>query len=149
MIVGFHLRPGSTVREKAKQEGVTIEVFDIIYEAVDTLKKAMAGLLGTIEREVPTGSAEVRLVFTIPKTGQIAGSYVTTGSILRNSRARLVRSEIMIFEGKINSLKRFKEDAREVQTGFECGIGLENFHDLQPGDIIETYRIEEIVRTEL
>ncbi len=149
MIVGFHLRPGSTLREKAKQEAVTIEVFDIIYEAVDTLKKAMAGLLGTIEREVPTGSAEVRQVFTIPKTGQIAGSYVTNGSILRNSRARLVRNEVMIFEGKINSLKRFKEDAREVQTGFECGIGLENFHDLQPGDIIETYRIEEIVRTEL
>ncbi len=128
---------------------MTIEVFDIIYEAVDTLKKAMAGLLGTIEREVPTGSAEVRLVFTIPKTGQIAGSYVTNGSILRNSRARLVRNEVMIFEGKINSLKRFKEDAREVQTGFECGIGLENFHDLQAGDVIETYRIEEIVRTEL
>ncbi|MHB8080174.1 MAG: translation initiation factor IF-2 [Candidatus Krumholzibacteriia bacterium] len=149
MIVGFHLRPGSTLREKAKQEGVTIEVFDIIYEAVDTLKKAMAGLLGTIEREVPTGSAEVRQVFTIPKIGQIAGAYVTNGSILRNSRARLVRNEVMIFEGKINSLKRFKEDAREVQTGFECGVGLENFHDLQSGDVIETYRIEEIVRTEL
>jgi len=128
---------------------VTIEVFDIIYEAVDTLKKAMAGLLGTIQREVATGAAEVRQVFTIPKVGQIAGSYVTSGSIVRNSRGRLVRNEVVIFEGKINSLKRFKEDAREVQTGFECGIGLENFHDLQVGDVIETFRIEEIARTEL
>ncbi len=149
MIIGFHLRPGTAIRELARREGVTIEVFDIIYEAVDTLKKAMAGLLGTIEREVPVGSAEVRLVFSIPKLGQIAGSYVTSGSVVRNSRARLVRNEVVVFEGKISSLKRFKEDAREVQSGFECGIGLENFHELQVGDVIEAYRIEEIARTQL
>jgi translation initiation factor IF-2 len=149
LIIGFHLRPGPAIKDLAKQENVTIEVFDIIYEAVETLKKAMAGLLGTIEREVSTGSAEVRQVFHRPKVGAVAGSMVTNGKILRNSRARLVRDEIVIFEGKINSLKRFKEDTREVAAGYECGIGLENFHELQEGDIIEAYEIEEVVRTEL
>ncbi len=149
MIIGFHLRPGTAIRELAKSQAVTIEVFDIIYEAVDTLKKAMAGLLGTIQREVSTGSAEVRQVFRIPNLGLIAGAYVTHGVITRNSRGRVVRNEMVVFEGKISSLKRFKDDAREVQAGFECGIGVENFHDLAVGDVIETFRIEEIQRTEL
>jgi len=149
LIIGFHLRPGPAIKDLAKQENVTIEVFDVIYEAVETLKKAMAGLLGTIAREVSTGSAEVRQVFHIPKLGAVAGSMVTNGKILRNSRARLVRDEVVIFEGKINSLKRFKEDTREVAAGYECGIGLENFHDLREGDVIEAYEIEEVVRTEL
>lgn len=149
MIVGFHMRPGAAILDRAAEANVTIETFDIIYEVVDTMKKAMAGLLGTIQREVSTGSAEVREVFRIPKVGAIAGSYVTNGTIIRNSLVRLVRDEVMIFEGKISSLKRFKDDVKEVQQGFECGIGLENFHDLKVGDIIETYRIEEEVRTEL
>jgi len=149
MIIGFHMRPGAAILEKAKQEGVTIEVFDIIYEVVDTMKKAMAGLLGSISREVATGRAEIRQVFRIPKIGTVAGAYVLEGTILRNSLARLVRDEVMIYEGKISSLKRFKEDVREVQAGYECGIGLENFHDLQEGDVIETFRIEEEERTEL
>ncbi|MFO7654395.1 MAG: translation initiation factor IF-2 [Candidatus Krumholzibacteriia bacterium] len=149
MIIGFHLRPGAHIEELAREHNVTIENFDIIYEAVDTLKKAMAGLLGSIQREVSTGKAEVRQVFTIPKVGQIAGSMVTEGKIVRNGRARLVRDQVMIFEGRINSLKRFKEDAREVAQGYECGIGLENFHNIQEGDIIEAYEIEEVVRTEL
>jgi translation initiation factor IF-2 len=147
LIVGFHLRPGAAIQELAKQHHVEIEVFDIIYEAVDTLKKAMAGLLGSIEREVSTGKAEVRQVFRIPKVGQIAGCMVLEGKITRNSRGRLVRDEVMIFEGKIRSLKRFKEDAREVVQGYECGIGLENFNDIQEGDLIETYEIEEVKRT--
>jgi translation initiation factor IF-2 len=149
LIVGFHMRPGSAIKELATQHHVDIEVFDIIYEAVDTLKKSMAGLLGSIEREVSTGKAEVRQVFHIPKVGQIAGCMVTDGKITRNSRGRLVRDEMVIFTGKISSLKRFKEDAKEVLQGFECGIGLENFHEIQEGDIVETYEIEEIVRTEL
>jgi translation initiation factor IF-2 len=149
LIVGFHLRPGAAVKELAKQHHVDIEVFDIIYEAVDTLKKSMAGLLGSIEREVSTGKAEVRQVFRIPKVGQIAGCMVIEGKITRNSRGRLVRDEMVQFEGKISSLKRFKEDAREVVQGYECGIGLENFHEIQEGDVIETYEIEEIQRTEL
>jgi len=149
MIIGFHMRPGSAIRELATKHHVTIEVFDIIYEAVDTLKKAMAGLLGSIQREVSTGRAEVRQVFTIPKTGQVAGSMVLDGVIKRNSMARLVRDEVVVFEGKVNSLKRFKDDQREVATGYECGIGLQNFYDIQVGDILEAYEIEEIERTEL
>ena len=149
MIIGFHMRPGNAIQERAKEQGVTIEVFDIIYEVVDTMRKAMAGLLGKIRREVSTGSAEIRVVYRIPKVGTVAGAYVTKGTIIRNSLLRLVRHEMMIFEGKISSLKRFKDDVREVQSGYECGIGLENFHDLQEGDVVETYRIEEETRTEL
>ena len=149
MIIGFHMRPGNAIQERAKEQGVTIEVFDIIYEVVDTMRKAMAGLLGKIRREVSTGSAEIRVVYRIPKVGTIAGAYVTKGTIIRNSLLRLVRHEMMIFEGKISSLKRFKDDVREVQAGYECGIGLENFHDLVEGDVVETYRIEEETRTEL
>jgi len=149
LIIGFHMRPGPAIQELAKAQNVTIEVFDIIYEAVDTLKKAMAGLLGTIQREVSTGTAEVREVFRIPRLGSIAGSMVLDGKVLRNSRARVVREEVVIFEGKISSLKRFKDDAKEVAAGFECGIGLENFHEMEVGDLIEAYEIEEITRTEL
>ncbi len=149
MIIGFHLRPGAAIKDLAKDNNVTIEVFDIIYEAVDTLKKAMAGLLGSIQREVSTGRAEVRAVFRIPKVGSVAGSMVLDGVIKRNSLARLVRDEVMIWEGKVNSLKRFKEDVREVKEGYECGIGLENFYEIQEGDVLECYEIEEIRRTEL
>ncbi len=149
MIIGFHLRPGAAIQDMAKRHNVTIEVFDIIYEVVDTLKKAMAGLLGSIKREVSTGRAQVRVVFRIPKVGSVAGSMVLDGVIKRNSRARLVRNEVVVFEGKVNSLKRFKEDAREVATGYECGIGLENFYDMEEGDVLECYEIEEIKRTEL
>ncbi len=149
MIIGFHMRPGPSILERAKANNVTIEVFDIIYEAVDTLRKAMAGLLGSIQREVSTGNAAVRQVFRIPKVGSVAGSMVTDGLIKRNSRARLIRDEVMIWEGKVNSLKRFKDDVKEVQTGYECGIGLENFYEIQENDILECYEIEEIERTEL
>ena len=149
MIIGFHLRPGAAIQDLAKRHNVTIEVFDIIYEAVDTLKKAMAGLLGSIKREVSTGRAQVRAVFRIPKVGSVAGSMVLDGVIKRNSRARLVRNEMVVFEGKVNSLKRFKDDVREVATGYECGIGLENFYDIEEGDVLECYEIEEIKRTEL
>lgn len=149
MIIGFHMRPGSAIRDLAKKHHVTIETFDIIYEVVDTLKKAMAGLLGSIQREVSTGRAEVRQVFTIPKTGTVAGSMVLDGDIKRNSFARLIRDEVVVYEGKVNSLKRFKDDVKEVATGYECGIGLENFYDVQVGDHLETFEIEEIERTEL
>ena len=149
MIIGFHMRPGSAIRDLAKKHHVTIENFDIIYEAVDTLKKAMAGLLGSIQREISTGRAEVRQVFTIPKTGQVAGSMVVEGVIKRNSFARLIRDEVVVYEGKVNSLRRFKDDVKEVATGYECGIGLENFYDIKEGDHLETFEIEEIERTEL
>ncbi len=149
MIIGFHMRPGSAIRELAKKHHVTIEVFDIIYEAVDTMRKAMAGLLGSIQREISTGRAQVRQVFTIPKTGQVAGSMVVEGIIKRKTLARLIRDEVVVYEGKVNSLKRFKDDVKEVATGYECGIGLQNFYDIQEGDHLETFEIESIERTEL
>ncbi len=149
MIIGFHMRPGSAIRDLAKKHHVTIEVFDIIYEAVDTMRKAMAGLLGSIQREVSTGRAQVRQVFTIPKVGQVAGSMVVEGVIKRKSKARLIRDEVVVYEGKVNSLRRFKDAVKEVATGYECGIGLENFYEIQEGDFLETFEIEEIERTEL
>ncbi len=148
MIIGFHMRPGPAIKELAKKHHVTIEVFDIIYEAVDTMRKAMAGLLGSIQREVSTGRAQVRQVFTIPKTGQVAGSMVVDGTIKRKTMARLIRDEVVVYEGKVNSLKRFKDDVKEVATGYECGIGLQNFYDIQEGDFLETFEIENIERTE-
>jgi len=149
LIIGFHMRPGPSIMDLAKSQNVPIEVFDIIYEAVDTLRKSMAGLLDAIEREVSTGKAEVRQVFRIPKVGSVAGSMVTDGLIKRNSMARLVRDEVMIWEGKVNSLRRFKDDVKEVQQGYECGIGLENFYEIQESDILECYEIEAVERTEL
>jgi translation initiation factor IF-2 len=149
LIVGFHMRPGAAIKELAKQHHVVIEVFDIIYEAVDTLKKSMAGLLDAVKREVSTGRAQVRAVFRIPKVGSVAGSMVLDGVIKRNSKARLVRDEVVLWEGKVNSLKRFKEDVREVHTGYECGIGLENFYEIEEGDVLECFEIEEVRRTEL
>jgi len=149
LIIGFHMRPGPSILELAKANNVTIEVFDIIYEAVDTLKKAMAGLLDSIQREVSTGTADVRQVFRIPKVGSVAGSMVVDGTIKRNSKARLIRGEVVEWEGKVNSLRRFKDDVKEVAQGYECGIGLENFYEIQEGDKLECYEIEEIERTEL
>jgi translation initiation factor IF-2 len=149
LIIGFHMRPGPRILDMAKQNHVSIEVFDIIYEAVDTLRKSMAGLLDSIKREVSTGRAQVRQVFTIPKVGQVAGSMVIDGLIKRKTLARLIRDEVVVYEGKVNSLKRFKDDVKEVASGYECGIGLENFYDIQENDFLETFVIEEIERTEL
>ncbi len=149
MIIGFHLRPGPSIRDLAKANNVTIEVFDIIYEAVDTLRKAMTGLLGSIEREVSIGKAEVRQVFRIPKVGAVAGSMVVDGIMKRNIKVRIIRDEVVVYEGKVNSLRRFKDDVKEVKTGYECGIGLENFYDIFEGDAIEAFEIEEVKRTEL
>lgn len=149
LIIGFHMRPGPSIKDLAKANNVTIEVFDIIYEAVDTLKKSMAGLLGSIQREVSTGRAQVRQVFRIPKVGSVAGSMVVEGVIKRKTMARLIRDEVVVYEGKVNSLKRFKDDVKEVATGYECGIGLENFYEINEGDFLETFEIEEIERTEL
>ena len=137
-------RPAGKASQLAEQEGVDIKLYDIIYEALDDVKKAMAGLLAPVRREKALGKAEVRQVFTIPKIGAIAGSHVSEGMIRRSAQVRLVRDSIQIYQGKISSLRRFKDDAREVQTGYECGIGIENFNDIKQGDIIEAYEIEEV-----
>jgi translation initiation factor IF-2 len=146
IILGFHIGAAPRVRELAKREHVEIRLYRIIYEVVEDIRAAMEGLLEPERREVPVGRAEVREVFRIPHRGVVAGCYVLSGVIKRGSRARVVRDEMVIHEGTIDSLKRFKDDVREVQTGFECGIGMEGLSDLQANDLIETYDVEEVAR---
>jgi len=146
IILGFHIGATPRVRELAKREHVEIRLYRVIYEVVEDIRAAMEGLLEPERREVPIGRAEVREVFRIPNRGLVAGCYVLSGAIKRGSRARVVRDEMVIHEGTIDSLKRFKDDVREVLTGFECGIGMEGLSDLQANDLIETYDVEEVAR---
>ena len=143
IIVGFHVRPDPSGRKAAESMGVDVRTYQIIYEVIDEVRAAMAGLLSPTQKEVFLGRAEVRDTFTIPRVGTIAGCYVQEGLMRRNASCRLTRDGVQIFEGKFASLKRFKDDAREVQQGFECGIGLENFNDVKVGDHIEAYELEE------
>ncbi len=147
LIIGFGVRPDSGSRKVAGRENVEIRMYDVIYQAVDDMRSALEGLLTPEEKEIVLGSAEVREIFKIRGTGTIAGSYVTDGVIQRSARVRLLRSDTVAYDGKISSLKRFKDDVQEVKEGFECGIGIANFNDVKVGDVIETYHIEEIVRT--
>ena len=147
IIVGFHVRPDSNARASAEREKVEIRTYRIIYEAVEEVKAAMAGLLAPEKKEVVLGEAEVRQLFKIAKIGTIAGSFVRSGVIPRTAHVRVVRDGVEVYDGTLASLKRFKEDVREVREGFECGIGVENFNDLKVGDLIEAYRIEEVART--
>ncbi len=146
IIIGFHLHPPVSVLAEAKRQHVSLRTYDVIYEAVDEVKQAMAGLLKPVEREVASGTAEVREVFKVPKVGQIAGCMVVEGVIKRNSRVRVIRDQVQIYEGKVSSLRRFKEDAREVASGFECGIGIEGYQDVRVGDVLQTFEIEEVAQ---
>jgi translation initiation factor IF-2 len=143
VIIGFHVRPDVKARRLAESSGVDIRSYQIIYEAIDEVKAAMAGLLPPTRSELILGQAQVRETFVIPKVGTIAGSFVTDGLVRRNAQCRLVRDGVQVFDGGFASLKRFKDDVREVQTGFECGIGVQGFNDVKVGDIIEAYVIEE------
>jgi translation initiation factor IF-2 len=146
IVIGFNVRPDAAARQAAEREKVGVRTYRVIYDIVDEVKKAMEGLLEPEEKEVYLGSAEVRATFKVPKVGTVAGCYVRDGVIRRNANVRLVRDGVVIYEGKIASLKRFKEDVREVQAGYECGVGLENFNDIKVGDIIECYTIEKVKR---
>jgi len=146
IIIGFNVRPEPSAEELAEKEGIDIHTYRVIYEAVEETKKAMEGLLEPESREVPLGRAEVKRTFRIPKVGTVAGCLVTKGKLSRQSRVRLLRDNIIIYEGKISSLKRFKDDVREVESGFECGIGMENFNDIKENDILEAFNIEKIAR---
>ena len=146
IVIGFNVRPDSNAQAKAKQIGVDIRSYTIVYEMMDEIKKAMQGLLAPQIVEKAVGSAEVRNTFTVPKIGMIAGCFVTSGKIMRSNMLRLVRDGKIVYEGKVSSLKRFKDDVKDVQEGFECGIGIENFNDLKVGDVIEAYLKEEIAR---
>jgi translation initiation factor IF-2 len=147
IIVGFNIRPERNAAELAEKEGVEIRLHTVIYELLDELKKAMTGLLEPTFREVARGRAEVREIFKVPKIGTIAGAHVVDGVIPRSAGVRLVRDGKVVYEGKISSLKRFKDDASEVRAGFDCGIGLERFQDLKPGDVIEAFVKEEVAPT--
>jgi len=147
VIIGFRVRPQTAARQEAEKAEVDIHVYDVIYEAVDEVTAALEGLLKPEKKEHIEGSAEVREVFRVSKVGTIAGCYVTEGRIDRKGRARVIRDGIVAYDGEIGSLKRFKDDVKEVREGFECGIGVANFNDVKVGDIIECYTIEEVART--
>ncbi|HEX9968637.1 MAG TPA: translation initiation factor IF-2, partial [Acidimicrobiales bacterium] len=146
-IIGFNVRPDRKARNMAEAEHVEIRTYEIIYKLIEDIESAMVGMLAPEYEEVVTGDAEVREVFGVPRVGKVAGCYVRNGVITRNSKVRFLREGVVIWNGTITSLKRFKDDAREVAAGFECGIGLSDFQDLKPGDVIETYEEREIPRT--
>jgi translation initiation factor IF-2 len=147
VVIGFNVRPDPGARDLAEREGVDIRLHRVIYQAVDEVKQALSGLLAPEEQEVELGRAEVRATFRVPRLGVVAGCYVTQGTITRGSRIRLVRDGAVVYDGRVASLRRFKDDVREVQEGFECGIGLENFQDVKEGDVLEAYEVREIARS--
>jgi translation initiation factor IF-2 len=144
IIIGFRVKVDSKIQTLADQERVEIRLYDVIYDAISEVRSAMEGLLAPTIVEKYLGKAEVRNVFQITKVGTVAGCFITDGKVTRNANVRLLRSGTLIYEGKISSLKRFKDEVKEVQTGYECGIGLENYKDIQIGDSIEVYTYEEV-----
>ena len=147
IVVGFHVRPDARVRDVAEREKVEIRLYDIIYKAVEDVKQALEGLLKPELKEVVLGSAEVREVFKLSKAGTVAGCMIVSGTVPRTAKVRLVREGATVWSGRIGSLKRFKDDVREVVSGFECGIGLDGMNDIKVGDVIEAFTIEELART--
>ncbi len=145
-ILGFNVRPDRKARELAEAEHVEIRTYEVIYHLLEDIENAMVGMLAPEIEEVVTGDAEVREIFSVPRVGKIAGCFVTNGEITRGSKVRFLREGTIIWKGAIASLKRFKDDVREVKQGFECGIGLTDFQDLKPGDVIETFDEREIPR---
>ncbi len=146
VVIGFNVRPDPKARKAAEQQGVDIRKYRVIYELVDEVERAMTGLLEPIIQEKYFGTAEVRDTFSIPKVGTIAGCYVSDGRVARNARVRLTRDGTIVWEGRMSSLRRFKDDVREVQKGLECGIGLDGFNDVKIGDSIECFNLEKIAR---
>jgi len=144
IIIGFNVRPEVKAQGHAEREGVDIRLYSIIYDAVEDVKKAMEGLLDPTFKEKFLGRVEIRDVFSVPKFGNVAGSYVLDGKMVRNAQVRLLRDNVVVYEGKMSSLRRFKDDVKEVATGYECGIGLENYNDIKTGDIIEAFEMEKI-----
>ncbi|OQX65471.1 MAG: translation initiation factor IF-2 [Desulfococcus sp. 4484_242] len=144
IIIGFNVRANPRVVELAERENVDIRYYDVIYNVIKDVRLAMAGLLAPVLKEHVIGRAEVKEIFRVPKVGAVAGCQVTDGHVDRNAHVRLLRDDVVVFDGKVASLRRFKEDVKEVQTGYECGIGLENFSDIKPADIFEVYEVQEV-----
>ncbi|MBS6247408.1 MAG: translation initiation factor IF-2, partial [Veillonella sp.] len=143
IVMGFNVRPDANVRRAAEQEKVDLRTYRVIYDAINDVESAMRGMLAPQFKEVVVGRAEVRQVISTPKA-IVAGSYVTEGRITNDSEVRLIRDGIVVFEGKVDSLRRFKDEVKEVKTSFECGISLEGYRDIKEGDVIEAYLMEEI-----
>ncbi|HET6146248.1 MAG TPA: translation initiation factor IF-2 [Polyangia bacterium] len=147
VIIGFNVRPAGKSQQLAEQEGVDIKLYQVIYDAIDDVKKAMVGMLSPVLREKVMGRAEVRQVFSIPKAGNIAGTFVVDGKVTRKAQVRLIRDSVVVFTGKVGSLRRFKDDASEVTQGYECGISIEGYNDVKEGDVIEAFEIESVAPT--
>ena len=143
IIVGFNVRPDPTARDQAERDGVDIHLYRVIYDAIDDVKSAMKGMLAPKIREVDLGRLEVRQVYKISNVGAVAGCYVQSGKITRGSKIRIVRDGIIVGDDELDSLKRFKDDVREVAQGYECGVSLQKFNDIKEGDIFEAYILEE------
>ena len=146
IIIGFNVRPSAQVTEMAKEAGVDMRLYRVIYDAIEDIEKAMKGMLDPVYKEVVNGHVEIRQLFKVSGVGTIGGAYVTDGKILRNSEVRIIRDGIVIHEGKLASLKRFKDDVREVAAGYECGVMIERYNDIKEGDIVESFHMEEIER---
>ncbi len=146
-MIGFNVRADANARKLAETSGVQVHYYNIIYDAVDELKAAMSGMLAPEQKEEVIGMAEIRTVFVASKIGTVAGSYVTQGQVTRSRRFRLLRDNVVIYTGELESLKRMKDDVREVREGFECGIKLKNYNDIAVGDQLEFFEIKEIART--
>jgi translation initiation factor IF-2 len=147
VIIGFNTRADAGARKLAENNSVDIRYYNIIYDAVDEIKSAMSGMLAPEQKEEVIGTAEIRQVFKASKVGSIGGCMVTSGVIRRNARLRLLRENVVIYTGELESLKRFKDDVREVKEGFECGLNIKNYNDIQEGDQLEFFEIKEIART--
>jgi translation initiation factor IF-2 len=147
VVIGFNVRPAGKANQLADQEGVEIKLYQVIYDAIDDVKKAMVGMLAPVMREKVVGRAEVRAVFHIAKAGSVAGSSVLEGKLTRKSQVRLVRDSVVIYTGRIGSLRRFKEDVSEVEKGYECGLTIEGYSDLREKDIVEAFEVEQIAPT--
>jgi translation initiation factor IF-2 len=146
-VIGFNVRAHKEAREAAEQAGIEIRYYDIIYALVDDVKKAMSGLLAPTLRETMLGNAVILEIFKVSKVGSVAGCRVTDGVVERGANVRLIRDSVVVHQGKLSQLKRFKDDAREVVAGQECGMAFENYQDMKAGDIIECYRVESVQRT--
>ena len=147
MIVGFNVRANVQAKQAAEAQGIEIRYYNIIYDLVDDIKAAMSGLLEPTIREIFLGNAEVQQVFNISKVGKVAGCRVTEGKVERGAKVRLIRDDVVIHEGTLSMLKRFKDDVKEVPAGQECGMSFANYHDLREGDVIECFQVEEVART--
>jgi translation initiation factor IF-2 len=147
MILGFNVRANAQARDLARRDGIEIRYYSVIYDIINDIKAALSGMLAPTVKEKALGAAEVREVFSITKVGKIAGCMVTEGVVRRGAKIRLLRDSVVIFQGSIGTLRRFKDEVKEVKEGFECGIGIENYQDIQNGDVIECYELEEVARS--